>query len=136
MLGIIGGTGLTELSNLEVTHKQVVRTPYGEPSGALVFGRIAGRDVVFLPRHGHAHTIPPHTVNYRANVWALDSLGVSGIVSVASVGGIRRKRLLAAAPSSANIHPRCVGTCSRSSSFRLGRSWGWSSMRRANGPPR
>ena len=89
MLGIIGGTGLTELSNLEVTHKQVVRTPYGEPSGALVFGRIAGRDVVFLPRHGHAHTIPPHTVNYRANVWALDSLGVSGVVSVASVGGIR-----------------------------------------------
>ena len=63
MLGIIGGTGLTQLPNLQVTHKQVVRTPYGEPSGALVFGNVAGREVVFLPRHGHAHTIPPHMVN-------------------------------------------------------------------------
>jgi 5'-deoxy-5'-methylthioadenosine phosphorylase len=89
MLGIIGGTGLTQLSNLEVTHKQVVRTPYGEPSAALVFGRVGGRDVVFLARHGHGHTIPPHTVNYRANIWALDSQGVDSVVSVASVGGIR-----------------------------------------------
>ena len=89
MLAIIGGSGLTTLSNLDVSHREVVRTPYGEPSGALVFGQIAGHDAVFLPRHGYAHTIPPHRVNYRANLWALGHHRVSGIVSVASVGGIR-----------------------------------------------
>jgi 5'-methylthioadenosine phosphorylase len=89
MLAIIGGTGLTQLSNLAVSRRQVVRTPYGEPSGALVFGQIAGREVVFLARHGYGHTIPPHMVNYRANIWALHSQAVEEIVSVASVGGIR-----------------------------------------------
>jgi 5'-methylthioadenosine phosphorylase len=89
MLGIIGGTGLTQLANLEVTRREVVRTPYGEPSGALTFGRINGREVVFLARHGYGHTIPPHTVNYRANIWALHAQNLSGVVSVASVGGIR-----------------------------------------------
>ena len=89
MLGIIGGTGLTQLSNLEVTRRQVVRTPFGDPSGALTFGKLNRRDVVFLARHGYGHTIPPHEVNYRANIWALRSEGVGRIVSVASVGGIR-----------------------------------------------
>lgn len=89
MLAIIGGTGLTQLSNLDVTRRQVVRTPYGEPSGALMFGSMAGKEVVFLARHGHGHTIPPHVVNYRANIWALNAQGVRNVVSVASVGGIR-----------------------------------------------
>jgi 5'-deoxy-5'-methylthioadenosine phosphorylase len=89
MLGIIGGTGLTQLSNLEVTHRQVVRTPWGEPSGALTFGKINNREVVFLARHGYGHNIPPHMVNYRANVWALHAQKVTRVVSVASVGGIR-----------------------------------------------
>jgi len=89
MLAIIGGTGLTQLSSLAVSRRQVVRTPYGEPSGALTFGQIGGREVVFLARHGYGHTIPPHAVNYRANIWALHSQGVERIVSVASVGGIR-----------------------------------------------
>jgi 5'-deoxy-5'-methylthioadenosine phosphorylase len=89
MLAIIGGTGLTQLSNLEVTRRQVVRTPYGDPSGALMFGRVAGREVVFLARHGYGYTIPPHMVNYRANIWALNAQGVRNVVSVASVGGIR-----------------------------------------------
>ena len=89
MLGIIGGTGLTQLSNLEVTRRQVVRTPFGDPSGALTFGKLNRRDVVFLARHGYGHTIPPHEVNYRANIWALHSEGAGPIVSVASVGGIR-----------------------------------------------
>jgi 5'-deoxy-5'-methylthioadenosine phosphorylase len=88
MLGIIGGTGLTQLSNLEITHRQVARTPYGEPSGALTFGRICGQDVIFLARHGYGHTIPPHEVNYRANLWALKDHGVDRVVSVATVGGI------------------------------------------------
>lgn len=89
MLAIVGGTGLTQLSNLEVTHRQVIRTPYGEPSGPLTFGRINNRDVVFLARHGYGHTIPPHMVNYRANIWALHTEKVTHVVSVASVGGIR-----------------------------------------------
>ena len=89
MLGIIGGSGLTQLANLDVSHREVVRTPYGEPSGPLTFGRIGSQDVVFLASHGHGHTIPPHLVNYRANIHALESVGVSQVVSVASVGGIR-----------------------------------------------
>ncbi|WP_374342190.1 S-methyl-5'-thioinosine phosphorylase [Azonexus sp.] len=89
MLAIIGGSGLTTLSNLDVSRREVVRTPYGEPSGALVFGEICGQPAVFLPRHGYGHTIPPHMVNYRANLWALHHHQVRGIISVASVGGIR-----------------------------------------------
>jgi 5'-methylthioadenosine phosphorylase len=89
MLAIIGGSGLTRLSTLAVAHREVVRTPYGEPSSALVFGQIAGHDVVFIARHGHGHTIPPHRVNYRANLWALKQRGASAILAVASVGGIR-----------------------------------------------
>lgn len=89
MLAIIGGSGLTRLSTLAVAHREVVRTPYGEPSSALLFGQIAGRDTVFLARHGHGHTIPPHRVNYRANVWAVKARGATAILAVASVGGIR-----------------------------------------------
>ncbi|MDP2241692.1 MAG: S-methyl-5'-thioinosine phosphorylase [Burkholderiales bacterium] len=89
MLAIIGGSGLAQLSNLEVTHRQVVRTPYGEPSGALTFGNIQGHEVIFLARHGYGLTIPPHEVNYCANIWALHSQQVSNVVAVATVGGIR-----------------------------------------------
>lgn len=90
MLAVIGGSGLTKLSNLAVSRREVVRTPYGEPSGALTFGRVGCQEVVFLARHGYGHTIPPHRVNYRANIWALArAAGAEGIVSVASVGGIR-----------------------------------------------
>jgi 5'-deoxy-5'-methylthioadenosine phosphorylase len=89
MLAIIGGSGLTTLSNLDVSHREVVRTPYGEPSGAVVFGQICGQPAMFLPRHGYGHTIPPHMVNYRANLWALHHHKATGIISVASVGGIR-----------------------------------------------
>lgn len=89
MLAIIGGSGLTTLSNLDVSHREVVRTPYGEPSGAIVFGEIAGQPAMFLPRHGYGHTIPPHAVNYRANLWAIHHHKATGVISVASVGGIR-----------------------------------------------
>lgn len=90
MLAIIGGSGLSKIASLEVTRRKVVRTPYGEPSGALTFGRVRGKDLVFLARHGYGHTIAPHEVNYRANLWALRQEDVSGVVSVASVGGIRQ----------------------------------------------
>jgi len=89
MLAIIGGTGLTQLADLEVSRRQAVRTPYGEPSGLLTFGSIRGIPVVFLARHGDAHTIAPHQINYRANLWALKDQGVNEVVSVASAGGIR-----------------------------------------------
>jgi 5'-methylthioadenosine phosphorylase len=90
MLAIVGGSGLTQLSSMADTHRKAVRTPYGEPSGPLTFGRIRGREALFLARHGYGHTIAPHEVNYRANLWALKEEGVEGVVSVASVGGIRQ----------------------------------------------
>lgn len=90
MLAVIGGSGLSKLATLEVTQRKVVRTPYGEPSGALTFGAIRGKGLVFLARHGYGHTVAPHEVNYRANLWALKEQRVSSVVSVASVGGIRR----------------------------------------------
>ncbi len=88
MLAIIGGTGLTKLPGLNIQHRQVIRTPYGEPSGAITFGELEGHKVVFLARHGYGHTIPPHLVNYRANIWALQAQQVSHVVSIATVGGI------------------------------------------------
>ncbi|HXF46974.1 MAG TPA: S-methyl-5'-thioinosine phosphorylase [Burkholderiaceae bacterium] len=89
MYAIIGGSGLAKLSALEAPRRQVMRTPYGEPSGALTFGRLSGCEVVFLARHGYGHTIAPHEINYRANIWALKELKVEGVIAVATVGGIR-----------------------------------------------
>ncbi len=87
-IAILGGSGLGRLDALEVEHRKIVVTPYGEPSAPLTFGTFDRLPIVFLPRHGEAHTIPPHLVNYRANIWALHSVGVRRIVSIASVGGI------------------------------------------------
>ena len=89
MLAIIGGSGLTQLANLDVSRREVIRTPYGEPSGPITLGEIGGSPVAFLARHGYGHTIVPHEVNYRANLWALWKQGALGIISVASVGSIR-----------------------------------------------
>jgi 5'-methylthioadenosine phosphorylase len=89
MYAIIGGSGLAKLSALADTRRQVTRTPYGEPSGALTFGTFGGRDIVFLARHGYGHTIAPHEINYRANIWTLKELKVDGVLAVATVGGIR-----------------------------------------------
>lgn len=88
-LAIIGGTGLTTLKGLQITRSEAVETPYGTPSSPLSIGEMAGREVVFLSRHGAAHTIPPHKVNYRANLWALKQSGAEMIVAVNAVGGIR-----------------------------------------------
>ena len=89
MYAIVGGSGLTSLTTLTVTRTEVVRTPFGELSGALTYGLLGGQEVVFLPRHGYGHTIPPHLINYRANLWALREAGVAGVFAVTSVGGIR-----------------------------------------------
>ncbi len=88
MLAIIGGSGLTQLKGLSITRRQVMRTPFGEPSGALTFGCLDGHEIIFLARHGYGHTIPPHKVNYRANIWSLHNEGATHVVSVATVGGI------------------------------------------------
>lgn len=91
MLAIIGGSGLTQLPGLNITRRQVIRTPYGEPSAPLTWGELDGHPVIFLARHGYGHTIPPHLVNYRANIWSLLSEGVTHVVSIATVGGINER---------------------------------------------
>ena len=91
MLGIIGGSGLTRLDALRIDRQEIVATPYGEPSAPLTFGHFDGTPIVFLPRHGGAHTIPPHKVNYRANLWAMKQVGVDHVVGMAAVGGITER---------------------------------------------
>jgi 5'-methylthioadenosine phosphorylase len=88
MLAVIGGSGLTQLANLEITSRKIVRTPYGEPSGPLTFGHIGAQEVVFLARHGYGHTLAPHEINYRANMWAIHAQDVTRVISVCTVGGI------------------------------------------------
>jgi 5'-deoxy-5'-methylthioadenosine phosphorylase len=87
-LAVIGGTGLTQLDGLVITDEVNVETPFGEPSSALLIGDYHGKALIFLPRHGPGHRIPPHKINYRANIWALKQYGVEQIVAVAAVGGI------------------------------------------------
>ena len=87
-LAIIGGTGLTSLNGLEIIKREVIHTPFGEPSGPLTHGVLNGKEVLFLARHGYGHTIPPHRINYRANIWALHNAGVKQVIAVAAVGGI------------------------------------------------
>ena len=87
-LGIIGGTGLTTMEGLAISAEKNLETPYGMPSSALIFGRLQDRDLVFLPRHGKRYAIPPHRINYRANLWALRECGVRRVIAVNAVGGI------------------------------------------------
>ncbi|MDO4637875.1 MAG: S-methyl-5'-thioinosine phosphorylase [Lautropia sp.] len=89
VVGIIGGSGLLQLAGLTDVQRRVMRTPWGQPSGALSFGRLAGVPVVFLARHGYGHTIAPHDINYRANIWALREAGASSLIACSAVGGIR-----------------------------------------------
>ena len=87
-LAIIGGTGLTKIEELTITGQERVKTPFGEPSANYVFGELNGQRLIFLARHGNPHRIPPHKINYRANIWGLKHLGASEIIAVAAVGGI------------------------------------------------
>ena len=90
-LGIIGGSGLCELEGL--THVESVKqtTPFGAPSDAIVRGQLGDVTMLFLPRHGRGHRIPPHRINYRANVFALKALGAQQLVSVSAVGSLREE---------------------------------------------
>jgi 5'-methylthioinosine phosphorylase len=85
---IIGGTGLTQLQGLTIRDAMFIDTPYGAPSAEILRGSYAGREVLFLARHGHPHRIPPHEVNYRANLWALRQAGANTILAINAVGGI------------------------------------------------
>ncbi|MEV5206288.1 S-methyl-5'-thioadenosine phosphorylase [Micromonospora sp. NPDC053740] len=86
-LAVIGGSGFYSL--LDEAREVHVSTPYGEPSDAVLVGRVGDRDVAFLPRHGRDHRYPPHRINYRANLWALHSIGVRQIIAPCAVGSLR-----------------------------------------------
>lgn len=87
-IAIIGGSGLTSLAGVEIDETRKVDTPYGSPSSALVFGHFGEKEIIFLARHGNPHVIPPHKINYRANIYALKECGVENIIAVNAVGGI------------------------------------------------
>ncbi len=89
MLGIIGGTGLYSVDWMDVLESRKIWTPFGPPSDELIFGRLGATDLVFLPRHGHTHKILPSEVNYRANIWALKSVGVKRIISFSATGSLK-----------------------------------------------
>ncbi|SDD40694.1 methylthioadenosine phosphorylase [Aquimonas voraii] len=88
VLGVIGGTGVYRLANLEGAEGVELDTPYGRPSGPVRVGRLAGFRVAFLARHGESHSVAPHRINYRANVHALHQLGVRRLLGINAVGGI------------------------------------------------
>lgn len=89
MLSVIGGSGFYALDGLEITAEHVVDTPFGKPSGAISEGRYLGQPVLFLARHGKGHTLLPHEVNYRANIFALKALGARRIFSLSASGSLR-----------------------------------------------
>ncbi len=91
MLGIIGGTGLYKIDGISNVSSQSVDTPFGAPSSEITVGEISGRKVAFLPRHGAHHQILPSDINFRANIWALKSVGVRQIISVSAIGSLREE---------------------------------------------
>ncbi len=90
-IGIIGGSGLYSMEGFEQSEERVIDTPFGKPSDALIGGEIVGRQVWFLPRHGRGHTVMPHEINHRANIWALRSLGVRWLICVTAVGSLKEE---------------------------------------------
>ena len=91
MLALIGGTGAGSVARLDIAERRVVRTPYGSPSDPVIHGEFGGTPVLFLPRHGVSHKIPPHAINYRANVWALRECGATAILAMNAVGAINTR---------------------------------------------
>lgn len=87
-IAVIGGTGMNQWPGLEVERRSLATTPYGPASAPLLFGRVYGAHACFLARHGEGHKIPPHQINYRANLWALKQAGIREVIAIAAVGGI------------------------------------------------
>ena len=90
-IGILGGTGLYQMEGVSDVRERTITTPFGEPSDDVVLGSLEGKRVAFLPRHGKGHRILPHELNFRANVWAMKSLGVEWILSVSAVGSLKQE---------------------------------------------
>ena len=109
-LGIIGGSGLTSLSGIRDGKEHSLETPYGPVSAPLLSGRLGERELVFLARHGEQHSIAPHRVNYRANIWALKELGVGRLLAINTVGGINR-----------TLQPPCVAVPDQIVDYTWGR---------------
>jgi len=89
-IGLIGGSGIYEVKGFTLKGKKRVKTPFGNPSDAYTIGSIGDREIVFLPRHGKGHSILPHKINYRANIWGFRELRVERIISISAVGGIKK----------------------------------------------
>ena len=90
-IGIIGGSGLSKIGIFENTEEVEVNTPFGKPSDKILLAKINGTEIAFLPRHGKNHTIPPHKINYRANIFALKECGVEYLISTAAVGSLKKE---------------------------------------------
>jgi 5'-methylthioadenosine phosphorylase len=90
-IGIIGGSGLYKIEGMEVIQQLKVKTPFGDPSDKFIIGKLEGREVVFLPRHGVGHRISPSQINYRANIFAMKKLGVERIISVTACGSLKEE---------------------------------------------
>lgn len=90
-IGIIGGSGIYDPGLLQNPQQVKVYTPYGNPSSIITVGTYFGKRIAFLPRHGEGHTIPPHAINYRANIWALMELGVERILAPSAVGSLQEE---------------------------------------------
>ncbi len=89
MIGIIGGSGLYNIEGIVLREKKAISTPFGKPSAPYEIGEFSGVNIVFLPRHGLGHTIPPHKINYKANISGFKEIGVERIISVSASGGLR-----------------------------------------------
>src|SRR4029453_15137088 len=90
-IGVIGGSGLYAMATLENVHEVEVTTPFGPPSDAYIVGTLHGRDMVFLPRHGRGHRVPPSALNYRAIIYGLKPLGMEWVISVSAVGSMQEE---------------------------------------------
>ncbi|MZG54667.1 MAG: S-methyl-5'-thioadenosine phosphorylase [Nitrospinae bacterium] len=90
-LGVIGGSGLYQMEGLDVTEKVAIETPYGSPSDEIILGKLRGKNMAFLPRHGAGHFIPPSEINFRANIFAMKKIGVEKIISVSAVGSMKEE---------------------------------------------
>ncbi len=89
MIGIIGGTGLYNIQDLKIIEEIDVDTPFGKPSDKIIIGDLEGKKLAFLPRHGRKHAIPPHKINFRANIFAMKKIGVQRILSISAVGSLK-----------------------------------------------
>src|ERR1035438_10373967 len=120
-IGIIGGSGLYHIEGFTRQKWVNVKTPFGSPSDSFLTGKLAGREVVFLPRHGRGHRILPSELNHRANIWGMKKLGVAWIVSVSAVGSLQAKYRPCDIVVIDQFLDRTKQSCNRSEERRVGK---------------